>query len=291
MTKNFYLTLSKLKNLDYKYLRRVFNNMRGDTDSTIQFVETGIEYQPHYQITYSNNEKIIFSGLNHENLDTPEELKLKLDEVDSKTLSIVFFYDEIKSCILPLIPFLKRTLVLDIETTGILVSEGDRLIEVGVIDITADSISDNNFHDYYNPEIPITSEAYDVHGYTTEFLKGMPVFKEFGLDLLEFVSGHRLIMHNAFFDIGFINKEIEYAFPNEKLLHERCEIIDSLSIARALYPNGRCSIRSLKEKFNIDTSNYEEYQPALLSAVEIAQVYLHMLNSVRLMNRFNMIAS
>ena len=174
-------------------------------------------------------------------------------------------------------------MALDTSTTGISASQGDRLIEVGVIDLTGNNITNNYFHDYYGPDVEIRSEPTTLHGYTNDFIKGMPTCAKYGKDFLDFVTGHDLVIHHASFDLEFINNEIKLAFPDEKLLHERCNIIDSLSIAKSLYPNERSTLKALKERFEIDTSIYEEYQPALYSAVETAEIYLYMMKEVTTM--------
>jgi DNA polymerase-3 subunit epsilon len=170
-----------------------------------------------------------------------------------------------------------RQFVLDTETTGLDPSEGHRLIEVGLIEIADGSVSNFYYHQYFNTERRIDPGAVEVHGITNEFLAPWPSFKEEGRTLLNIIDGHELIIHNAPFDLGFLNNEISLTMPGEPPLEQRCRITDTLLLARKLHPGQRNSCSALIDRYRVDVSIYEDaYAGALYDAVLLAQIFLKM---------------
>ncbi|MGR9106782.1 MAG: DNA polymerase III subunit epsilon [Gammaproteobacteria bacterium] len=167
-----------------------------------------------------------------------------------------------------------RQIVLDTETTGLAPEEGHRIIEVGCIEVINRKITDHRFHVYLNPEREIDSGAIEVHGISNEFLADKPRFAEVMDDFLGFVSGAELIIHNAPFDIGFINGELRLAGRNANI-EESCSVIDTLILARKKHPGQRNSLDALCKRYGIDNS-HRQLHGALLDAEILADVYLAM---------------
>lgn len=168
-----------------------------------------------------------------------------------------------------------RQVILDTETTGLSVEDGDRIIEMGCIELINRKFTGKRYHQYINPERSIDKEALAVHGLTHEFLETKPVFADIANEFLTFIGDAELIIHNAPFDIGFINAELRLLRKNSKLIHERCKIIDTLALARQLHIGQRNSLDALCKRYGVDNSN-RELHGALLDANLLAQVYLSM---------------
>ena len=168
-----------------------------------------------------------------------------------------------------------RQIVLDTETTGLETSEGHRIIEIGCVEIVDRRCTGRVLHYYLNPQRDSDQAALDVHGLTSEFLADKPLFAAIADDFIEFVDGAELVIHNAPFDVGFINHELKlHGEPVINIL-ERCRVLDSLVMARQMYPGQRVSLDSLCRRFGIDNSN-RELHGALLDARLLAEVYLAM---------------
>lgn len=167
-----------------------------------------------------------------------------------------------------------RQIILDTETTGIGHELGHRIIEIGCVELIDRKLTGNHFHVYLNPEREVDEGAFKVHGISTEFLKDKPLFKEVLHDFLQFIGGAQLIIHNAPFDVGFINAELK-SIQWKKKLEEYCEIIDTLVIAREKHPGQRNSLDALCKRYDIDNSN-RQLHGALLDAEILAWVYLAM---------------
>lgn len=168
-----------------------------------------------------------------------------------------------------------RQIVLDTETTGLETSEGHRIIEIGCVELVERRYTGRTLHYYLNPQRESDAGALETHGLTTEFLADKPLFSEVADKFLEFVDGAELIIHNAPFDVGFINYELSLLGEHLGTIQERCRILDSLVLARQLYPGQRVSLDALCRRFGVDNSN-RELHGALLDARLLAEVYLLM---------------
>jgi len=168
-----------------------------------------------------------------------------------------------------------RQIVLDTETTGLETSEGHRIIEIGCVEIVDRRCTGRVLHYYLNPQRDSDQAALDVHGLTSEFLADKPLFASIADDFIEFVDGAELVIHNAPFDVGFINHELKLLGDPVINILERCRVLDSLVMARQMYPGQRVSLDALCRRFGIDNSN-RELHGALLDARLLAEVYLAM---------------
>ena len=162
-----------------------------------------------------------------------------------------------------------RQIVLDTETTGLEVSLGHRIIEVGCVELVDRRVTGNNWHFYFNPEREVDSGAFEVHGIDNDFLEDKPRFAELAADFLEFVRGAELIIHNAPFDVGFLDYELSLVETSVPLLAEQCEILDTLLLARQKHPDALC------KRYSIDNS-HRSLHGALLDARILSDVYLAM---------------
>jgi DNA polymerase-3 subunit epsilon len=168
-----------------------------------------------------------------------------------------------------------REIVLDTETTGLDPYQGHRLVEIGCVELLNRIPSGQTFHRYVNPERDMPAEAFAVHGLAGDFLKGHAVFTEIVADLLEFIGDAPIIAHNASFDLGFINAELERckrtAIPRDRL-------VDTLLLARRKYPGGSNRLDDLCTRFGIDNSRRSKHG-ALLDAELLAEVYLELIEA------------
>lgn len=167
-----------------------------------------------------------------------------------------------------------REICLDTETTGMAAKEGDRVIEIGCVELGEHGITDHTFHEYLNPERKMEAEVIRVHKITNEFLVDKPKFEAVADRFIEFVKGARLIIHNAQFDVGFLNEELRKL--GKPPMEEICgEIVDSMEMARAAFPQQHNSLDALCKRLDIDATRREkEGHGALLDAELLAQVYL-----------------
>ena len=170
---------------------------------------------------------------------------------------------------------MKKYIVLDTETTGLNYEEGHKIIEIGAVLLEDRNKSDNYFHTYLNPQRIIEEEAIKVHGITNEELEDKPLFDEVVSEFLEFVEGSTLVIHNAAFDLGFLNNEIKLASSKNPLLEDICEVIDTLEVARKKFPGQRNSLDALANRFDI-TSYDRTYHGALLDANILSDVFLNL---------------
>ena len=167
-----------------------------------------------------------------------------------------------------------RQIVLDTETTGLEVEQGHRVIEIGCVELKNRRPTRNDFHRYVNPQRQIDSGAEAVHGITNQFLADKPLFGAFAKEFWEYLQGAELIIHNASFDVGFLNREFELAGISAKL-HEVCSVTDTVSMARKLHPGQKVNLDALCKRYSVDNSN-RDYHGALLDARLLADVYLAM---------------
>ena len=167
----------------------------------------------------------------------------------------------------------KKYIILDTETTGLEVLQGHRIIEIGAVLVNDRKKSKEHFHTYLNPSRLIDEEASKVHGIMNEDLLNKPSFDEIAEEFLEFVDGSTLVIHNAAFDVGFLNNELKLASSKYPMLQDICEIEDSLAIAKDKFPGQRNSLDALANRFEI--SNYDRtFHGALLDANILADVYM-----------------
>lgn len=167
-----------------------------------------------------------------------------------------------------------RQIVLDTETTGLDPRQGHRIVEVAAIELINRKVSERSFHRYLNPEREIDTGAAEVHGLTLERLQDEPKFAEIAPALLEFISGAELIIHNAPFDVGFLNKELELA--GLPALNNYCpSVIDTLKQAKELHPGKKNNLNALCDRYQIDNS-HRTLHGALLDTELLGEVYLSM---------------
>jgi DNA polymerase-3 subunit epsilon len=169
-----------------------------------------------------------------------------------------------------------RQIVLDTETTGLEVDRGHRIIEIGCVELLNRRPTGRHFHRYLNPERDIDEAAQAVHGLTRARLEQEPKFAQVAAALLEFMEGSELIIHNAVFDVAFLERE--YALlgsPTPVLVRDLCQVLDTLILARERHPGQRNSLDALCKRYNIDNS-HRELHGALLDARILADVYLAM---------------
>jgi len=167
---------------------------------------------------------------------------------------------------------MSRQVVLDTETTGLSASDGDRIIEIGCVELLNRKLSGNNLHHYVNPERESHEEALKVHGISNEFLLDKPKFAAIADELLAYLSGAELIIHNAPFDIGFLNAELE-RLNLPAVTTVASNVIDTLAMAKEFYPGKRNSLDALCERLGVDNSN-RTLHGALLDAELLADVYI-----------------
>ena len=166
-----------------------------------------------------------------------------------------------------------KFIILDTETTGLEVQQGHRIIEIGAVLLNDRKKSEEHFHTYLNPSRLIDEEASKVHGIMNEDLLDKPYFEEVAEEFLEFVDGSTLVIHNAAFDVGFLNNELKLASSKYPMLEEICEIEDSLALAKDKFPGQRNSLDALANRFDI--SGYDRtFHGALLDANILADVYM-----------------
>lgn len=166
-----------------------------------------------------------------------------------------------------------RQVVLDTETTGLEAHRGHRIIEVGCIELCERRRSRREFHRYINPQREVDRGAAEVHGLSNEFLADKPVFAEVAADLLAFIDGAELIIHNADFDVGFLNAELGLLGPGFGRIEDRCTVLDTLKLAREMFPGQRNSLDALCKRLDVDNSG-RNFHGALLDADLLTEVYL-----------------
>jgi len=168
-----------------------------------------------------------------------------------------------------------RQIVLDTETTGLEPSQGHRIIEIGCVELVNRRLTGNHFHQYLQPDREIDEGAIEVHGITNEFLQDMPRFAEVHEDFLAFVRGAELIIHNAPFDIGFLNHELRLVNTALVPIESVCSVLDTLVMARRMHPGQKNSLDALCKRYDV-SNDHRELHGALLDAEILADVYLAM---------------
>ena len=168
-----------------------------------------------------------------------------------------------------------RQIVLDTETTGLEVSQGHRIIEIGCVELVSRRPTGRHFHRYLNPEREIDEGAVAVHGLTLAKLSREPRFADVVHELLDFLADAELIIHNAAFDVGFLNAELSKVAGDLGPIEQRCRVLDTLLLAREMHPGQRNSLDALCKRYGVDNSK-RELHGALLDARILADVYLAM---------------
>ena len=169
---------------------------------------------------------------------------------------------------------MSRQIVLDTETTGLSAESGDRIIEIGCVELLNRKLTGNNLHFYVNPERDSHEDALRVHGLTTEFLSDKPKFAEVAEEILRYLEGAEIIIHNAAFDIGFLDKELE-RLGKPVFTSFVSEVTDTLAMAKQLYPGKRNSLDALCDRLGVDNSG-RTLHGALLDAELLADVYINL---------------
>lgn len=168
-----------------------------------------------------------------------------------------------------------RQIVLDTETTGLETAHGHRIIEIGCVEMVNRRLTGNNYHQYLQPEREIDEGALQVHGITQEMLADKPKFAEICSDILAYLGNAELIIHNAPFDIGFLNYEFQMVLGEQFDITGQCEVLDTLAMARQLHPGVRNSLDALCKRYEVDNSG-RKLHGALLDSEILADVYLAM---------------
>jgi len=168
-----------------------------------------------------------------------------------------------------------RQVVLDTETTGLEPKQGHRIIEIGALELIDRQLTGRQFHVYINPEREIDQGAMEVHGITEDFLRDKPRFAEISDDLMAFVDGAELVIHNAKFDIGFIDNELLITGHEHTSITAVAGVLDTLDLARDLHPGQRNSLDALCKRYEVDNSS-RTLHGALLDSEILADVYLAM---------------
>jgi DNA polymerase-3 subunit epsilon len=168
-----------------------------------------------------------------------------------------------------------RQIVLDTETTGLEVSQGHRIIEVGCIELVNRRVTGNHWHYYFNPDREVDAGAFDVHGISNEFLQDKPGFADLAAEFHGYVNGAELVIHNAAFDVGFLNHELSLLDVPLQPLEECCTVLDTLMLARQKHPGQKNNLDALCKRYDIDNSQ-RSLHGALLDARILADVYLAM---------------
>lgn len=166
-----------------------------------------------------------------------------------------------------------RQIVLDTETTGLEVSQDHRIIEIGCVELINRKLTGRRYHEYINPLREIDEGAIAVHGITNQFLKDKPTFENISIGFLEFLDDSELIIHNAPFDVGFLNHELSKLGSDIRPLDLSHEITDTLALAKKKHPGQRNNLDALCKRYNVDNSQ-RDYHGALLDAEILADIYL-----------------
>lgn len=168
-----------------------------------------------------------------------------------------------------------RQIVLDTETTGLSTADGHRIIEIGCVELVDRRITGRDYHRYLNPDRDIDEGAERVHGISIEDLRDKPRFVEIAEELLEFLSGAELVIHNADFDVGFLEHELRLMGHDRPTITQHASVLDTLGLARELHPGQRNNLDALCKRYEVDASS-RDLHGALIDADLLARVYLAM---------------
>ena len=165
-------------------------------------------------------------------------------------------------------------IILDTETTGLSTAEKHKIVEIGCIELSNQIPTNQIFHEYINPERSVSEEAYKIHGYTDQFLANKKTFSEVSRVFLNFIKNKKIIIHNAVFDLSFLNYELKLI--NQQAIDKK-NVIDTLEIARSKYPGSQNSLDALCKRFNIDNSRRDKHN-ALMDCHLLKEVYVNLLD-------------
>ncbi|MDT7524590.1 MULTISPECIES: DNA polymerase III subunit epsilon [Idiomarinaceae] len=168
-----------------------------------------------------------------------------------------------------------RQIVLDTETTGLRPEEGHRIIEIGAVEVIKRKLTGRTFHVYINPQRVVEQEAIDVHGITNDFLQDKPVFAQIAEEFIDFIQGAELVIHNAPFDVGFMDHEFALLRNGTGKTIDYCSVLDTLKLSQQMRPGQRHTLDALCRAYGVDNSN-RTFHGALLDAELLADVYLLM---------------
>jgi len=168
-----------------------------------------------------------------------------------------------------------RQIILDTETTGLEPTQGHKIIEIGCVEMIDRKLTGNHFHVYLNPQREIDQGAIEVHGISNEFLQNKPLFADVVDDFIEYVKDSELVIHNAPFDIGFLNHELKQLKNSRGVMSDYCQVLDTLVLARQMHPGQKNSLDALCKRYLIDNS-HRDLHGALLDSEILAEVYLRM---------------
>lgn len=168
-----------------------------------------------------------------------------------------------------------RIVVLDTETTGLEYREGHRIIEIGCVELIGRKLTGRHYHQYINPQREVEQQAIEVHGITNEFLDDKPLFGQIAKEFLDFIKGAELVIHNAPFDVGFIDHEFSLCDKSLGKVEHHCDVLDSLILARKKHPGQRNTLDALCSRYGVDNSQ-RDLHGALLDSEILADVYLLM---------------
>ena len=164
--------------------------------------------------------------------------------------------------------------VLDTETTGLSVKDGHRIVEIGCLELNNQIPTKNKFHCYLNPERKVSEKALEIHGYTDEFLSDKKKFAEVADDFLKFIKNKKLIIHNAEFDLGHLNNELNLLGKNKI---NKDQVVDTLELARDKFPGSAISLDALCKRFRIDNSK-RSYHTALIDCELLSKIYINLID-------------
>ena len=164
--------------------------------------------------------------------------------------------------------------VLDTETTGLSATEKHRIVEIGCIELNNQISTNKIFHSYVNPQRSVSKDAYKIHGYSDEFLSDKKTFSEISEDFLNFIKNKKIIIHNAPFDLSFLNYELRLI--NQKTIDKK-NVIDTLEVARSKYPGAQNSLDALCKRFNIDNSKRKKHT-ALVDCYLLKEIYVNLID-------------
>lgn len=170
---------------------------------------------------------------------------------------------------------MSRQIVLDTETTGLEPSQGHRIIEIGCVEMVNRRLTGNNYHQYIQPDREIDAGALEVHGISNEFLRDKPRFGDIVDDLLRYLRGAELVIHNAPFDVGFLNHELKQGGGDAVRIEDICTVTDTLQMARKLHPGQKNNLDALCKRYEVNNT-HRELHGALLDAEILSEVYLRM---------------
>ena len=165
-------------------------------------------------------------------------------------------------------------IVLDTETTGLSITEKHRIVEIGCVELENQIPTNKIFHEYLNPQRSVSKDAYKIHGYSDDFLSDKKTFSEIAESFLKFINDKKIIIHNAAFDLSFLN--YEFRLINQKAINKN-NIIDTLEIARLKYPGSQNSLDALCKRFNVDNSKREKHN-ALIDCQLLKEVYINLVD-------------